>query len=123
MQGCVFEGRGGWAGADDDVTCVQGGIQHLLFFEARGCGLRALLFDCGQGCGSSLDFGDEGAESGVGRVEGLSPRAGVEGFVEFVEGEEGECGSVECFDVGWVEAEGGGAVEGCGAIVFWARSE
>ena len=45
--------------------------------------------------------------------------ASVEGLVGFIEGEESEGGPVKCFDVGRVEAEGGGAVEGCGAIVFW----
>lgn len=66
-----------------------------------------------------MDFGDESGEGGVGGVEGLPARAGIEGFVEFVEGQEGDRRSVECFDVGRVEAEGGGAIDGCGAIVFW----
>jgi len=70
-------------------------------------------------CFSGLQlFEEEGFESGVSGVDGEAAGAGVEGFGELVEGEEGERGAVVGFDVLGVEAEGGCAVEGCQAVVF-----
>lgn len=65
----------------------------------------------------------EGVEGWVGGVEAEAEGAAVDGLVEFVEGEEGERGAVVSFDVGGVEAEDGGAIEGCGTEVFWGVGE
>lgn len=61
----------------------------------------------------------EGEEGGVGGGEGEAVGEGVVGGGEVGEGEEGEGGAVVGFDVVRVEAEGGCAVGGAGAVVFW----
>lgn len=58
-------------------------------------------------------------EGGVLRVEVTAKSAGVNGFGNFVESQEGQGRAIEGFDIGRIEAEGGGTVEYGGAVVPW----
>lgn len=64
------------------------------------------------------DLDLEALEGGVGRIQGKVTGAGIQGFWEFVQREAGKGGTVVGFDIGGVEAEGGGAVGDAGAVVF-----
>lgn len=119
MDGCVFRIWGLSSGARPYPSCAERCGQNEFSlpdaFELRflllGPSFELFL--------SGLEFVEEERfERGVFGVHGEAAGAGVEGFREFVEGKEGEGGAVEGFDILGVEAEGGGAVESRGAVVF-----
>ena len=105
--------------AQEDAAGVEGRFEReqLAAFAVAG-----RFRGGGFGLGGFLGGGDLCAEDGEGGVGGgeLEPaEAGVGGGGEVVEGEEGGGRAVVGFYVGGVEAQGGGAVEGAGAVVFW----
>ena len=64
-------------------------------------------------------FGAKSEEWGVVGVVGEAEGAGGEGVGELLEGEKGKGKAVVGFKIEWAKDEGGGAVEGCGAVVLW----
>ena len=116
---CVFHVWGLGCRARSYTSRAKRSSQNEVFLP-RAFELRVLLLRSrSELCFSGLQLvEEEGFESGVFGVDGEAAGAGVQGFGELVEGEEGERGAVVGFDVLGVEAEGGCAVEGCGAVVF-----
>lgn len=118
MDGGVFEDGGGGRGACGDASRKQCRGKGLLLSQCAGYFFRAIFVKSGERGGAGVDFREEHVERGVGGGESEPVGTGVEGLGDFGQGEQGQGRAVVCFDVGWIEAEGGGAVKGCGAIVF-----
>lgn len=122
MDGRVFEIRWFFGPFEEDAARGERRVEGESFFGFA----FALSGRCGsEGFHALLAVGDlrgQGLEGGIGGFELEAAVAGVGGFEEFVEGEEGGGGAVIGFDIRGVEAEGGGGVKGRAAEVSWKRA-